>query len=276
MSRKPAVTGRWNRAAKQWALLALLAGAVLPSEGCGFVTKLRARDKLNKGVKAFIEQKYDQAASLFNDSIQLDPDFDVARMYLATTYTSQFVPGSPDPKSQSMATKAIETFKDVVQRAKNQESKVNAMLSIASLYYQLKNYDESKEWCRKIQEVDPNNAECLYRIAVIDFDQSLKVTGLQGENVEFLKPDEKEKTQALIDEGLKALDRAQELRKDYFDAMEYQNLLWREKAKFEKDQKAKNELVRRADLVAQKALVLRLKAQEEEAKKPKKLATKSK
>ena len=53
--------------------------------------------------------------------------------------------------------------------------------------------------------------------------------------------------------------------------MEYQNLLWREKAKFEKDAKAKAELIQQADLVAQKALMMRLKAQEEEAKKPKKL-----
>ena len=251
-----------------------LAALAAPATGCGFITKLRARDRLNKGVKAFTEQKYDVAAQFFEQSIQLDPQFDVARMYLATTYTSQFIPGSPDPKSRQMAEKAIGTFKEVVERAANKESRVNAMLSIASLHYQLKNYDESKEWCRKIQQLDPNNAECLYRIAVIDFDQSLKVTGLQGENVEFLKPEEKEKTIGLIDEGLKALEKAIELRKDYFDAMEYQNLLWREKAKFEKNEKAKNELIRQADLTAQKALVLRLKAQEEEAKKPKKLQTK--
>jgi len=68
------------------------------------------------------------------------------------------------------------------------------------------------------------------------------------------------------------LERALEIRKDYFDAMEYKNLLWREKAKFEKDEKAKNELIRQADLVAQTALQLKLKAQEEEAKKPRKLA----
>jgi hypothetical protein len=53
--------------------------------------------------------------------------------------------------------------------------------------------------------------------------------------------------------------------------MEYQNLLWREKAKFEKDEKAKAELIRQADLVSQKALALRLKAEEEAAKAPKKL-----
>ncbi len=255
--------------AKWLAVLVII--AALPLSGCGFVTKLRARDSLNKGVKAFTEQKYDEAAKFFEESIRLDPTFQVARMYLATTYTSQFVPGSPDPKSNEMAEKAVATFKDVIETDKSSPN-INAMLSIASLYYQLKKYDESKEWCRKIQQIDPQNAEALYRIAVINFDDSLKKTGLQGENVEFLNVDEKTHAIADIDEGLQVLDKALQLRPDYFDAMEYQNLLWREKAKFEKDEKAKNELIRKADMVAQRALQLRLKAQEEEAKKPKKLA----
>ncbi len=256
--------------AKWLAVLVII--AALPLSGCGFVTKLRARDSLNKGVKAFTEQKYDEAAKFFEESIRLDPTFQVARMYLATTYTSQFVPGSPDPKSNEMAEKAIATFKDVIESDKSSPTpNINAMLSIASLYYQLKRYDESKEWCRKIQEIDPQNAEALYRIAVINFDDSLKKTGLQGENVEFLNAEEKTHTLNDIDEGLQVLDKAIQIRPDYFDAMEYQNLLWREKAKFEKDDKAKNELIRKADMVAQKSLALRLKAQEEEAKKPKKL-----
>jgi tetratricopeptide (TPR) repeat protein len=145
------------------------------------------------------------------------------------------------------------------------------MLSIASLYYQLKKYNESKEWCNKVLKVDPQNAEAYYRIAVIDFDDALEKTGVQGENVEFMSPEEKAATQANIDEALTALNKALEIRPNYFDAMEYQNLLWREKAKFEKDEAKKAELIRQADLVSQKALALKLKAQEEEAKKPKKL-----
>ncbi len=254
----------------KWLVLLLLALA-LPLSGCGFIKKLRARDALNKGVKAFTEQKYEEAAKYFEDSISLDPEFKIARTYLATTYTSQFVPGSPDPKSNEMAQKAIQTFKDVLEMDK---ADINAMVSIASLYYQLKEYEESKAWCRKILEADPKNAEALYRIAVINFDDSLKKTGLQGENVEFLNSEEKAVTLANIDEGLKAIDQALVIRPDYFDAMEYQNLLWREKAKFERDDKAKTELLRQADLVAQKALALRLKAQEEEAKKPRKLGIK--
>ena len=256
----------------KWPVLVLLA-AIVPVSGCGFIYKLRARDALNKGVRAFTEQKYEEAAKFFEESISLDPEFKIARMYLATTYTSQFVPGSPDPKSNEMAMKAVQTFKDVLGMDQANPD-INAMISIASLYYQLREYDESKVWCRKIMEVDPTNAEALYRIAVIDFDDSLKKTGLQGENVEFLNSEEKSHALVDIEEGLKALDQALQIRPDYFDAMEYQNLLWREKAKFEKDPKVKNELILQADRVAQKALSLRLRAQEEEAKKPRKLGVK--
>jgi tetratricopeptide (TPR) repeat protein len=256
------------RVNKKWLVIVALLAAI-PASGCGFITKLRARDALNKGVKNFVDQKYDDAAKLFEEAIRLDPQFSVARSYLATTYASQFVPGSPDPKSQEMAQKAITTFQGILETEGNN---TNAMLSIASLYYQLKDSDKSKEWCRKIQSIDPQNAESLYRIAVIDYDDSVSKTGLQGESVEFLTNEQKEHTLMDIDEGLKAVDQALTIRADYFDALEYQNLLWREKAKFEKDKVKKAELTRQADLVAQKALMMRLKAQEEEAKKPKKMA----
>jgi tetratricopeptide (TPR) repeat protein len=243
------------RVNKKW-LVILALSAAIPLSGCGFIAKLRARDALNKGVKAFVEQKYEEAGKLFEESIRLDPDFSVARMYLATTYTSQFVPGSPDPKNKEMADKAIQTFSEIVNA---EPQNIPPMLSIASLYYQMGEYDKSKEWCRKIFSVDPNSAEALYRIAVIDFDDSNKKTGLQGENVEFLTEQDKADTLKDIDEGL--------------DAIDYQNLLWREKAKFEKDAKAKAALVLEADKVAQKALMMRLKQAEEDAKKPKKLGT---
>jgi tetratricopeptide (TPR) repeat protein len=254
-------------------LAVLLVLALIPMSGCSFMKKLEARDKLNKGVKAFTEMKYDAAAQYFEKTLELDPDFETARMYLATAYTSQFVPGSTDPKSERMAQKGIEMFKQVVDRSKDPTSATytNAMLSIASLYYQLKRYDESKEWCNRVIKSNPQNAEAYYRIAVIDFDDVYEKTGVQGENVEFMSPEEKAQAQKNIDEGLTSLNKALEIRGTYFDAMEYQNLLWREKAKFEKDPAAKAELIRQADLVSQKALSLRLKAQEEEAKKPKKL-----
>jgi len=259
-------------------LAVLLILVVIPLSGCSFMSKMRARDSLNKGVKAFTDQKYDAAAQYFEKSVDLDPDSEfteTARMYLAISYQSQFVPGSTDPKSEEMAKKSIETFGQVIDKAKDPaKPNRNAMLSIASLYYQLKKYPESKEWCNKVLKIDPQNAEAYYRIAVIDFDDSLEKTGVQGEMVELMTPEEKAKTQAWVEEGLTCLGKALEIRPDYFDAMEYQNLLWREKAKFEKDENAKAELIHEADVVSQKALLLKLKAKEKEAQAPKKMGKK--
>ncbi len=252
-------------------LAALLLLAIMPVSGCNFMKKLRARDNLNKGVKMFTDQKYGAAAQFFEKALQLDPEFETARMYLATAYTSQFVPGSTDPKSEEMAQKGIETFSQVVDNAKDPETVKNAMLSIASLYYQLKRYPDSKNWCNRVLQVYPDNAEAYYRIAVIDFEDAYEQTGVQGENVEFMTPEEKAKAKADIEEGLVCLDKALVINPEYFDAMEYQNLLWREKAKFETNEKEKAKLILEADKVSQRALQLKLKAQEEEAKKPKKL-----
>jgi tetratricopeptide (TPR) repeat protein len=259
-------------------LAVLLILAVIPLSGCNFLSKLRARDNMNKGVKQFTDQKYDAAAQYFEKAVDLDPDSEfteTARMYLAIAYQSQFVPGSTDPKSEEMAQKGIAIFKQVVDSARDpanpSDSVKNAMLSIAGLYYQLKRYPESKEWCTRSLKVAPQNPEAYYRIAVMDFDDSLDKTGVQGEMVDMMTPDEKAKVQANIDEGLTCLAKALEFRPNYFDAMQYENLLWREKAKFEKDAKAKAELELQADKVYQKAIALKLKADQEEAQKPKKI-----
>ena len=220
-------------------------------------SKSEALENLNEGLKAFTAQKYNTAAQFFEEAVRLDPDFEPARMYLATAYTSQFIPGSPNPKSQEMGNKAIETFKQVVEKAKDPaQPNKNAMFSIAVLYYQLKIFDESREWCNRILKVYPDSAEAYYRIAVMDFDDALEKTGNQGENVEFMHPEEKAKILSKVEEGLAALGKAREIRPDYFDAMEYQNLLLREKAKFEKDENAKAELLRQADLLSRRALAL--------------------
>jgi tetratricopeptide (TPR) repeat protein len=264
-------------------LAALLLLVVIPLCGCGFISKLQSRDNLNKGVKQFTDQNYDAAADYFKKAIELDPDFpkDVPRMYLATSYMSQFVPGSIDAKSEDMGKKAIETFSQVVDRSiKEGEPNIGAMLAIASLSYQMKNIEQTKEWCNKVLEIQPktneikqSQAEAHYRIAVIDFDAVNEKTGTVGENVEFLNPEEKKLVQEYIDEGLESLGKAVEIRPNYFDAMMYQNLLWREKAKMEQDEDAKLKLINQADRAYSESIKLKLKAQVEEAKKPKKLGS---
>ena len=261
------------KANSKWLVVLLLLG-VIPFSGCALpvVKKLQARDYLNKGVTQFSNQKYDAAAQFFQKSVELDPNFEMARMYLGTAYMSQFIPGSSDPRNAEVANKAIETFKNIVDTSQDLEgrNKLNSMLSIVGLYSQMKKYPESKEWCDKVLQYDPRNAEAYYRVAVMNYDGIIEKTGLQGDKVKDLSPEEVGGLRDDIEEGLDYIGKAIEYREGYYDAMEYQNLLWRERAKLESDETVKAELIRQADMVNLESLKLRRKAMEEAAKKPKK------
>jgi hypothetical protein len=72
------------------AVLAGLAVVAMFGTGCNY---LKSRDHLNKGVQAFKSAKYTQAVDHFKEAVQLDPNNPNARLYLATAYMSQYIPG---------------------------------------------------------------------------------------------------------------------------------------------------------------------------------------
>ena len=71
------------------------------SFGYRLFSKLKARDNLNQGVNAFKSGNYAEAADHFKTAIALDPTFDVARLYLATAYVQQYIPGTETPEIRS-------------------------------------------------------------------------------------------------------------------------------------------------------------------------------
>ena len=76
-----------QRATTALAALVLL----LSTAGCN---RLQSRDNLNKGVREYKSAKYAEAVKFFQKAIELDPDFTTARLYLATAYMSQWIPGA--------------------------------------------------------------------------------------------------------------------------------------------------------------------------------------
>src|SRR5918998_6606161 len=85
----------------------------LLSTGC---EKLKARDNLNKGVQAFKSAKYSQAVDHFKEAVRLDPEFPTARLYLATAYMSQYIPGAVSPENQQNADAAEREFLKVLEK----------------------------------------------------------------------------------------------------------------------------------------------------------------
>lgn len=214
-------------------LLVLLMGAM----GCN---TLKARSDLNKGVQAYKNAKYDQSIQYFKEAVSLDPGLVNARLYLATAYAQQFVPGVDSPDNNKSAEAAIDQYQEVLKLHPGREQEINSLKGIAYLYLQMKKFDQAKEYYRKALQMDPNDAELYYSIAVIDWTQvyqpRMQLWAEQG-----LKPTEELKSEKAcqklkdtnadkVNEGLQALDKAVKLRPEYPDAMAYLNLLYREKA----------------------------------------------
>src|SRR5438067_5180396 len=112
-----------NRSVRILALSAV-ALALLVAAGCN---KLKARDQLNKGVQAYKNAKYEEAINRFQSAVSLDPGLSVARLYLATAYAQQYIPGADTPDNNQMGTQAIEEYKKVLEANPGKEQKINSV-----------------------------------------------------------------------------------------------------------------------------------------------------
>ncbi len=222
-------------------VLAIAAAAlsVFATAGCD---KLRARDQLNKGVAAFKNARYEQAITNFKHAVEYDPSLLNAKLYLATAYAQQYIPGVDSPENLQNANSAIEQYKAVLQM---DPKNVNAVKSLAGLYFNMKKFEDAKQYDLKAIELDSNDPEPYYSIGVISYWELF--TPLQEERAKSnLRPDEplkdkklcaelREKDTPKLQEGLDNLNKAVQLRQDYDDAMAYINLLYRQKADRECD-----------------------------------------
>ncbi len=242
--------------------LALLCGAlllVLAACGC---SRLKARDHLNKGVQDYREAQFQIAIMHFKEAVRLDPTLLNARLYLATAYAQQFVPGNDSPDNKQVAQQAIDAFQDVL---KMDPKNVTAIASIAQIYYNMKNFDEAKKYQQRRLTIEPNNPEPYYWIGVLDwgtcFPHTQTLRTQHNLNVakdpahpdvlpvipEKLRTGLAEQNGSLIDEGLKALQKAIELKPNDTDSMAYISLTYRQKAEIDPDNDSREADLKLAD-----------------------------
>ena len=226
---------------------AVLAALVFATSGC---QKLQSRDHLNRGVQAYRNARYAEAVEQFKTAVQLDPSNVNGRLYLATAYMTQYIPGAESPENLQLADAAKKEFLQVLKDNPNDKT---ALASLASLSYQqaqgipklddkFKKLDESKDWYTKLIQADPQNKEAYYSLGVIDWLKwypnlmtARASMGMKPEDPGPLKDKkvrEELKTQysAIIDDGIKNLQKSLDIDPNYDDAMAYMNLLIREKA----------------------------------------------
>jgi len=258
-----------------WCGVVLMAAAMC---GCN---KLRARDQLNKGVGAYRNAQFQQAIKHFQTAIDLDPSLLMARLYLATAYFQLYVPSGDSPENLKIADQTIDAFNDVL---KYDPENVNAISSIATVYYYQKKFDKAKELQMrrlKIKE-DENNPEVYYWIGQLDWDvayprrMQLRKDLNIANPIDSRKPDifppipakDREKLAEdngpLVDEGINMLQKAVDLKPDYVEAISYLNLMYREKSDLEPDESSRMADIAKANELSVKATDL-MKAQTQKA-----------
>src|SRR5512146_1578431 len=156
-----------NRSARVVAF-AVVVLALFSALGCN---KLKARDQLNKGVTSYKNAKYEEAIDHFQKAVTLDPKLLNARLYLATAYAQQVVPGIDTDDNKKTSHMAIDEFQKVLDENPKEDQKVGALKGIASLYFNINDLDKAKEFNQKVTELDPKDPEPYYTIAVIDWTQ---------------------------------------------------------------------------------------------------------
>lgn len=249
---------------------ALLA-SILWMAGCGWIQKLKARDQLNKGVNAFRNANYPQSVEHFKRAIQMDPEFLNARLYLASAYMSQYVPGAESEENKRNAEAAMKGFQEVLDRDDRNELAVE---SLGSLAFNQKKFDEAKQWYQKLIALNSQKKEAYYNIGVIDWTRAFQANaevrakvGMRPEEPGPIKDkkareDLKGKTETIIKEGIEVLQKALAIDPNYEDAMGYVSLLYRQQADIVDSVEESRKLTAQADNWMQKTLDLKKKKTE--------------
>ncbi len=196
--------------------------------------------EMNAGAAQYRAARYEDAITHFRAAVTQDPSCTVAHLYLGTALAQLYIPGADTPDNIANAEAAIREFQQVLAAEPNNK---DGLSGIAALNFQMKRFQQARRDYQRVADADANDAEAYYAIGIIDWTESYKAR-MEARAGLKMKPDQpmddlsvcyglRDRFAATVDEGMKMLTRALEIRPDYDDAMAYMNLLYREKADYE-------------------------------------------
>lgn len=249
----------------------------------GGCNKIKARQEIKKGNEFFKAGQYQTALAAYQEALRLDPNENKLHKNIGLAYMGMYQPGSKHAKDLEFAQKAIEHLKIYTEAAPEDRKAreflvsmylateryddaigfyqqlvaenpkdVKAMQSLAQMYFKKGDVENALQWLRKRLDAETSpeaKAEVYYFIGVQAWDRSY--------NFPDIDPVERNR---IVDEGIDAINKALQIRPDYFEALSYLNLLYREKAKIDPDPAKKQEYTDTANRYLQQALELRKKA----------------
>jgi tetratricopeptide (TPR) repeat protein len=188
-----------------------------------YLAAIYASDKLNKP---------EQAALVARRLIALDPDELGGYFGLATIYED--------------AGRLDEAEAVLEQLQLSAPDRIDVWAASAQFYNRTGDFDRTMKMFRRITEIEPDNPQSFYQMAVYFEEKVRKDFTL-----------DRTRQTAYVAKGLDAVDRALALRPDYFEALTYKNLLLRQQARFEADPDIQRQLLEQADALRRQALAVR-------------------
>ncbi|MGH7486705.1 MAG: tetratricopeptide repeat protein [bacterium] len=251
----------------------------MPALGCG---KIQARAQLKKANSLYQQESYVKAISEYKKGLELDPDATFAWRSLGLASLALYRPGDDSPQNVGYADTAINAFEKYLADYPKDE-KVEEYLM--STLVNAKKYDESLSFIDRRMKEMPNEAPKLqkYRVTILtsagrldqaaqfasqlqgqDKAEALYSIGVSAWDKAYRDPSISfEDRVKVVDLGLQALKQALDIKPDYFEAMAYYSLLFREKGKTELDAAKRLEDTATADQWLKKAIELRKKSQQQ-------------
>src|SRR5271165_1273972 len=234
--------------------------------------------EMNAGVAAYKSAMYESAIAHFRKAAELNPALVVAHLYLATCYAQMYLPGDESPDNLPQAQNSIAEFKHVLILSPSPEQRMTAVKGLASLSFNMKRFDDARQYYHQAVELDPQDAEGYYSLAVIDWAEAYTPRIELRQSIGLQPTDEmisssscnllRSMNQEKVEDGILNLHKAIGIRSDYDDAMAYMNLLYREKAEYECDDLvARQADLRLADLWVDRTIAVK-KAKAEAATAP--------
>jgi hypothetical protein len=222
----------------------LLVALVSATGGCTIVNRVRAKNALNEGARAYRDGRFADAEERFRSAYELDPSQKNAPLFIARAVQQQYKPGVQTPENLAVGEKAVQAYQDILR---NNPGNEDAYKAVVFLYGQMKQDEKVNQLLMERASSGPTptaKAEALTILASKQWQCAYDVTE-QKENkstenrpdkilIHYKKPANQadfDRAQQCATEGLRLAEQATAADPNNPNAWSYKANLLREKAK---------------------------------------------